>query len=445
MDTSLKLNRWFIETAVKTAIKKLRAEEDQQREDDELKLEAALPVDPNELTVMNPDADPADADIVYQWGAQGHIGASMIAETILERIEACGVFIADLTFTTNVTTADDRMKKVPNANVLIEVGAASRTGTGWDRIILVMNTHYGPVEELPFDLRHRLCQVKYTLTGWDDPNRVKTAKRLAEDIAAQLRPMYRRTMDSLQQQRKAAEASKRADEGARAKRLRSDFEAKLTEGTYREYGKKDRPILALTIIPSKPSPPIEFPSDFLMRHGDELRPMWVNHPEPSRDMNSILFLDAVESGSLVESMTEMTSEGVIYSANRWTQHPNDDAHFYMNECEPEMLHAVFRYLRQSKSLGIEGPWQVGFSLLNAKGCQLIPGQRTPKDYWPRPYGGESVVPELVDVPAHYQQLDCQQFVKLFKRSLDQFWQAFRHPRDSCFSEDRGRYVGAFCG
>lgn len=41
-----------------------------------------------------------------------------------------------------------------NPNVLVELGfAAARLG--WDRILLVQNTHYGTPEDLPFDLRGR--------------------------------------------------------------------------------------------------------------------------------------------------------------------------------------------------------------------------------------------------------------------------------------------------
>jgi hypothetical protein len=101
------------------------------------------------------------------------------------------VFIADITPTTTVKTDDGRVKKVPNANVLVEVGAAALTGKGWDRIVLVMNTTKAMVDELPFDLRHRQCQVTYALGDWEDGQRAEKAKQLTDAIILQLRPMYK--------------------------------------------------------------------------------------------------------------------------------------------------------------------------------------------------------------------------------------------------------------
>ena len=73
MDTRSKLNRRFIEAAIKTAIKKIRAEL-QQEADAELKLERAMPL-PEDANVVDPDAEPdsaEDSDIILQMGAQSH-------------------------------------------------------------------------------------------------------------------------------------------------------------------------------------------------------------------------------------------------------------------------------------------------------------------------------------------------------------------------------------
>ncbi|HXK20579.1 MAG TPA: hypothetical protein VNG33_22365 [Polyangiaceae bacterium] len=45
-------------------------------------------------------------------------------------------------------------RSTPNPNVLIELGYAIGT-LGWDRILLVLNSHFGPLEKLPFDLKTR--------------------------------------------------------------------------------------------------------------------------------------------------------------------------------------------------------------------------------------------------------------------------------------------------
>jgi hypothetical protein len=45
-------------------------------------------------------------------------------------------------------------KSAPNPNVLIELGYAAAV-LGWERVICVVNTAYGTVEQMPFDLRSR--------------------------------------------------------------------------------------------------------------------------------------------------------------------------------------------------------------------------------------------------------------------------------------------------
>lgn len=77
-------------------------------------------------------------------------GSPDIARTILKKIEHSHVFVADVTIINDHTDP----RATPNPNVLIELGYAMKA-LGEDRIILIMNDHYGPVEKLPFDLRAR--------------------------------------------------------------------------------------------------------------------------------------------------------------------------------------------------------------------------------------------------------------------------------------------------
>lgn len=80
-------------------------------------------------------------------------GSPNIPLTIFSKIEACDVFICDVT-TINHESGDKR--KMPNPNVLIELGYAIAV-LGWSRIIMVFNKNYGTFpQDLPFDIdRHR--------------------------------------------------------------------------------------------------------------------------------------------------------------------------------------------------------------------------------------------------------------------------------------------------
>ena len=91
---------------------------------------------------------------------QGESGHPEIASTIFAKIDDAAIFVADMTFTGDAATADNRHKRVANANVLLELGYASAR-MGWERIVLVMNVASGPPEEQLFDILHRRHPITY--------------------------------------------------------------------------------------------------------------------------------------------------------------------------------------------------------------------------------------------------------------------------------------------
>ena len=62
-------------------------------------------------------------------------GSPEIASAILDKIAACGIFVADVTPISEPTTS----RVTPNPNVLIELGYALGTGLGGARVISVVN------------------------------------------------------------------------------------------------------------------------------------------------------------------------------------------------------------------------------------------------------------------------------------------------------------------
>lgn len=106
---------------------------------------------------------------------QGVAGSPHIVDTILQKIDACRVFVADLTFVGQRSGG----KATPNPNVLIEYGWALKSkGTG--AFIGVMNVAHGEPGEsnLPFDLRHLRHPLTYNLPdgATDDQRRAEKEK-----------------------------------------------------------------------------------------------------------------------------------------------------------------------------------------------------------------------------------------------------------------------------
>jgi hypothetical protein len=77
-------------------------------------------------------------------------GSPEISGTIFDKIAKADIFVADV----SIINKDEKGRKVPNPNVLIELGYAFKA-LGHNNVILVMNTGFGGLELLPFDLRTR--------------------------------------------------------------------------------------------------------------------------------------------------------------------------------------------------------------------------------------------------------------------------------------------------
>ena len=116
---------------------------------------------------------------------EGVLGHVPVTATILEKIDACDAFVPDLTFVAQT----DAGELVCNPNVMLEYGYALRAKSH-SVMIPVMNTVYGPAEELPFDMGHLRFPLRYelTATATNDERRVPR-KALAGEFEAILRLM----------------------------------------------------------------------------------------------------------------------------------------------------------------------------------------------------------------------------------------------------------------
>jgi hypothetical protein len=89
-------------------------------------------------------------------------GTPPISETILHKIKHSAMLIADLTFCSEIREGERIKKRNPNPNVMMELGYGAAI-MGWQRIILVMNKHYGGPDWLPFDLKNHRFPFNYEL------------------------------------------------------------------------------------------------------------------------------------------------------------------------------------------------------------------------------------------------------------------------------------------
>ena len=126
---------------------------------------------------LNRDVALEEASLRVDQDTDSVAGWPEITSAILDKIERCGVFVADIT---PINGPQSSFRLTPNPNVLFELGYALATGLGRTRIICVVNTSYlqgGDLKELPFDVRgSRPIQfsledpaIRGTVKGQEDP------------------------------------------------------------------------------------------------------------------------------------------------------------------------------------------------------------------------------------------------------------------------------------
>ena len=110
-------------------------------------------------------------------------GSPDIAATILSKIDNCDVFACDV----SIINHDSKNRLTTNPNVLIELGYALKR-LGWNRVIMIFNTEFGEVEDLPFDLR-----MKRVITYSEkkkNQDRASERKKLQKQLTNALKVIY---------------------------------------------------------------------------------------------------------------------------------------------------------------------------------------------------------------------------------------------------------------
>jgi hypothetical protein len=138
------------------------------------------------LAAKDVSDDPAAAvKVRIESDTENVLGHVPVTDTILRKIAACDAFVPDLTFVAKTEAG----KLVPNPNVMLEYGYALRAKSH-SVMIPVMNTAYGPPEQLPFDMGHLRHPLQYHLLAMaTTAERRAVRKTLTEDFEKILRLM----------------------------------------------------------------------------------------------------------------------------------------------------------------------------------------------------------------------------------------------------------------
>jgi hypothetical protein len=164
-DSPPKANRYFIQSALERAAKTLA-------------LKDSIAIEP-----------------VVDRDTRNVAGAPRITETIFAKIDRAAVFVADVTIvgSTVAKTAKER-KALPNPNVLMELGYALKV-LEESRLILIANTAFGRIEDLPFDLLGRRT-LPYTLEE-NDLKQTTESQEVRKKVRDQLQTALEGALESI--------------------------------------------------------------------------------------------------------------------------------------------------------------------------------------------------------------------------------------------------------
>jgi hypothetical protein len=382
------------------------------------------------IATINADATIEDGPLLDH-DTKGTPGFPDIPNTILEKIDRCGIFLADLSFVgaTPANEAARKPKLMPNSNVLIELGYAMKT-VGSERIICVMNTAFGPPDELPFDLRHR-PPVQYCLRPGDE-GLALAKKDLAEELKTAIRAI-------------TASGALGKDGGAsgiiergltRARQEMAEFEQRVKSGKFQRMS-PSLSVLAMSLIPAKP---LERHLDFSAMGGVVRQHTVVGNWEFGGD--------AMTSAQLRYDNTpkvacEITNQGTVHIADSvrfWIHLDNRGDNEELRQgvkavissvdFEGEIINVLLSFGILMDKVAVPLPWVVSLGALNVRGFKLVAVTHYP--HVP-PLGGRILAKDDVILPSividnRDQISGIRPLAITMRPAFDYFWREFGYER-----------------
>jgi hypothetical protein len=358
-DTPGNIGRHFVRDSLLAAIRELKQPEDVEE-----------PVERDRKDALHLDHD-----------RQGVTGSPDLFQTILNKIDASAVFVADVTPVSTILAKTVNEKTTPekrnmNPNVAIELGYALKALSSFN-VLMVLNTHYGDREFLPFDLAHKSGPIMFHLApNADKAARDKEAAMLKRQLVNALRlflnpahgsttaaaPIFNETPKTL-----SAAAYYQANETLAAFGEESDRV---------EYGYPDGNGFYLRLIPraplERPLPKIVLRQE-IQKAG--LRALWRNPSGmfATNRYGAIVVEPHSVKGGPLKASTQLFGNGEIWGVAPWLLKFNDHGRFIPGKAfEDTYRQTLGLYVAfMSKNLGIQPPYTVAAGAVGLSGFNLI--------------------------------------------------------------------------
>ena len=362
-------------------------------------------------------------EIVIDSDTQGEPGTPPVNETILRKIRDCDVFMADMSF----VAATEGGKLVPNPNVMAEYGYALRE-KGTRRIVLAMNTAFGPSSQLPFDLHHLRHPASYDVPESLADGARRTARAafsgaleialetVADDIAATPAPA---PVDLTPQLHRLAIDAQNARSANRAPVIVSNPSALIN---LVPAAALNAPTLDLTAVATHRH--LLTPSvDLRSLEGQDHTQWWAHGP--IRRIGQLPNAEAQWSSRLLRP-------GIVELVMKIGERIDDDREIVVEglQLEASLVGPIDRGLQFLSALGLEGPTLIAISLYGLDDVHLFSGRG----------GGRFNQPSLAFDPVLIAQNELQSGASL-KHAFDMLWLASGRSTGSPSYSGDGEWAG----
>lgn len=320
------------------------------------------------------ELDEADRPTIDQ-DTQGVLGDPPIADTIFEKIRDSQVVVADVT----LTCATPEGKKLINSNVAYELGYA-HGHHGHEVILKVMNTDYGPPDDLPFDLKHRRWPVKYALTPDATTKQVRKARAaLAKEFAGILQ-LYLEGKNPGKKYEPISSTINRASYWREGERIVQARVARHVDETIELGYEANQPLCYLRIWPDSPLDDLSAAEigDYNL---SSIEPLLGRVGGSSNDRNRYgVITYGGRDGKVLIASTQLFRNREIWGVDAFVLRPreNHDTDFLATGAyESGMIRSLPTYLKVAfDKLGYPNVVHVEAGMVNVDGFSLM----MPKDY-----------------------------------------------------------------
>lgn len=403
-------------------------------------------------------------------------GIPDIANTILEKIRNSAAIVADVTFMGSDGTVNGKL--IPNPNVMIELGY-SLSEIGWERIICVMNKHYGDESNLPFDLQNRRWPIAYDLPDdADEETRSKVKDWLTENLFRAIRsiaqaPPRKKQADLVERMNDLERiVSAISSTSPQLTRLEEKLSAVESAVSKTDENETEPPIIQLQNqlvdrVKTNNFNGVEYRQGMLticitpqaklaekinlqdVEHSLQVRipPLYASGWNHERYGDRFVTISKWQN--TIDAVTELTTNGEINAVGHEVISVNRQ-YFSMGNV-PEEIHcipsvafeksiiqAVKSYLTAYGTLNIEPPFDVSIALINLGQSLLVVGSRIFPNG--RILKSDDVFPPYVSITDPSEFDSPQNLARVLQPIFDFVWREYNYPRSLNY-DGHGEWVG----